>query len=134
MKLHEERVLSVRAEHRTHSFPSNPEPRSLRLGTQFYVRSTNTLSVVFLLFTEKKKVLISLKNNFRNDYTACVYLIIDLDLGERVVVSQSLHKRLDSRTGDEIRLQVQTPQRLILSQHVCKRLTHTHGINKHTSA
>lgn len=66
----------------------------------------------------------------------CVYLIIDLDLGECVVVSQSLHERLDPRTGDEIRLQVQTPQRLILSQHVCKRLTHTHthGINKHTSA
>lgn len=55
------------------------------------------------------------------DVCGC-YLVVDLDLCECVVVSQRINQSLHSCPGDEVGFQVQTPQSLVLPQHVAERL------------
>lgn len=55
-------------------------------------------------------------------YIYLMYLVVYFDLYECVIVPQSVDQGLDPDPRDEVRLQVQTLQRLVLSQHFPERL------------
>ena len=50
------------------------------------------------------------------------YLVVYLDLYECVVIFQGIHQGLHASSSDEVGLEVQTPQGLVLPQHL------THGL------